>query len=116
MAVAKFVDIQANKSKANEFLKKERLNRERDQKIQQRLRATNRLPPETLEEIEKDPDLGMDIRLPSPKLQVPTTVDPLYVEKPIDKYEPTQTNLYRLRHKREAHQDRIVKRKWKAEP
>lgn len=115
-AVEKFADIQANKHKANDFLKGERLNRERDAKIQETLKATNRLPPETLEEIEKDPDLGMGTRIPSPKLQVPTQVDLLYVEKPIDRYEPSQSNLTRLRHRREADQDRIVKRKWKAEP
>jgi len=37
-------------------------------RIQDMLKTTNRLPPETLEEIEKDPDLGMDTRVPSPKL------------------------------------------------
>ena len=74
------------------------------------------MPPETLEEIEKDPGLGMNTRIPSPKLQMPTQVDLLYVEKPIDRYEPSQSNLTRLRHRREADQDRIVKRKWKAEP
>jgi len=115
-AVEKFAQIQANKQRANDFLKRERLNRSRDQKIQERLKATNRLPPETFEEIEKDPDLGMDIRIPSPKLEVPSQVDLLYVEKPIDRYEPTQSNLTRLRNRREADQDRIVKRKWKAEP
>lgn len=88
-AVEKYVAIQANRTRANEFLKRERLHREKDAHIQERLKATNRLPPETLEEIEKDPDLGMDTRVPSPKLQVPSQVDPLYVEKPIDRYEPT---------------------------
>jgi hypothetical protein len=60
------------------------------------------LPPETLEEIEKDPDLGIDTRLPEPKLLLPDSVDLLYVEKPIDRYEPTQSNLNRLRNRREA--------------
>lgn len=115
-AVEKYAQIHENKQQANEFLKRERQNRDRDQRIQARLRATNRLPPETLEEIEKDPDLGLDTRLPAPKLGVPSGVDLLYVEKPIDRYEPTQSNLTRLRHRREADQDRIVKRKWKAEP
>jgi len=116
-AVEKFAEILENKKKANDFVTRERLNRERDVKIQGRLKATNRLPPETLEEIEKDPDLGMDPRIPSPRLLVPSQVDLLYVEKPIDRYEPSQSNLTRLRHRREADlQDRIVKRKWKAEP
>jgi len=115
-AVEKYASILDNKHQANDFLRRERLNRDRDAKIQERLRATNRLPPETLEEIEKDPDLGMGGNMPSPRLQVPALVDPLYVEKPIGKYEPSQSNLARLRHRREADQDRVVKRKWKAEP
>ena len=115
-AVEKFAQIQANKQKANDFLKSQRQNRGRDQKIQENFKATNRLPPLTFEEICTDPDLGMDNRIPSPKLGLPTQVDLLYVEKPIDRYEPTQSNLTRLRNRREADQDRIVKRKWKAEP
>ena len=101
-AVEKFMMIHANKQKASDFLKRERLNRERDVRIQERLKSTNRLPPETLEEIEKDPDLGMDTRVPSPRLLVPPQVDLLYVEKPIGRYEPTQSNLTRMRHKRDA--------------
>lgn len=116
VAVEKYAAILDNKHQANEFLKRERLNRDRDTKIQERLRATNRLPPETLEEIAKDPDLGMAGYGQSQRLQVPAEVDPLYVEKPIGKYEPSQSNLTRLRHRREADQDRVVKRKWKAEP
>jgi hypothetical protein len=46
-AVEKYKEIQANKQNANEFLKRERLHREKDQQIQERLKATNRLPPET---------------------------------------------------------------------
>lgn len=116
-AVEEYAQILDNKQRANGFLKQERLNRERDARIQQRLRATNRLPPETLEEIEKDPDLGMDSRgPPTPKLSLPDQVDPLFVEKPIGKYEPSPSGLTRLRHRREADQDRLVKRKWKAEP
>ena len=115
-AVEKYAQIQANNKRATAFVTRERQNRERDLKIQERLKATNRLPPETLEEIGADPDLGMDTRMPSPKLGVPSQVDLLYVEKPIDRYEPTQSNLTRLRHRREADQDRIVKRKWKADP
>lgn len=116
-AVEEYAHILDNKHQANTFLRQERLNRERDAKILQRHKATNRLPPETLEEIEKDPDLGMDAGGPqTPKLQLPSQVDLLYVEKPIGKYEPSQSNLTRLRNRREADQDRVVKRKWKAEP
>ena len=115
-AVEKYRGIQANKQQANEFLKRERQHREKDQQIQARLKATGRPPPETQEEMANDPDLGMDTRMPSPKLRLPSQVDLLYVEKPIERYEPTQTDLTRLRHRREADEDRIVKRKWKAEP
>lgn len=87
-AVEKYKQIVANKQAANDFLTRERLHREKDLKIQERLKTTNRLPPETQEEIERDPDLGMDTRMPSPKLKLPNTVDQLYVEKPIDRYEP----------------------------
>lgn len=51
-----------------------------------------------------------------PQLLVPDQVDLLYVEKPIDRYEPSHTNLTRMRQRRDADQDRIIKRKWKAEP
>ena len=74
-----------------------RINREKDMKISQKVKATSRLPPETLEEIEKDPDLGFEYSMPEPKMELPSQVDPLYVEKPIGKYEPTQSNLNRLR-------------------
>ena len=80
------------------------------------MKATNKLPPETLEEIEKDPDLGMIGGSLTPRLLVPEQVDQLYVEKPIGKYEPSQSNLTRLRNRNQVDQDRIVKRKWKAEP
>ena len=72
------------------------------------------MPPETWEEIAKDPNLGMDTEYPEPMMGLPEEVDQLYVEKPIDKYEPMRTNT--LRAKRDADADRIIKRKWKAEP
>lgn len=87
--VEKYAKILENKQTANDFIKRERMNRERDVRIQEKLRATNRLPPESLEEIEKDPDLGMGGGPSTPKLLVPTTVDPLYVTKPLGKYEPS---------------------------
>lgn len=43
-------------------------------------------------------------------------VDPLYVEKPIGKYEPTAHNLDRIRAKKQGDEKRIVKKKFKAEP
>lgn len=112
--VQKYFDIKDNKDRANTFLKGERKHREQDARIQAKLKATGRLPPETWEEIEKDPGLGMDESYPEPKLELPDLVDPLYVEKPIDKYEPSRMNLARIR--RDADSDRIIKRKWKAQP
>jgi hypothetical protein len=44
---------------------------------------TGRAPPKTLEEIEKDPDLGMDYNIAVPKFPAYQAVDPLYVERPI---------------------------------
>ena len=54
----------------------------------------------TLEEIEKDPDLGMDIKVAEPGFEFVQDVDPLYVEKPIGKYEPSAANLDRMRAKK----------------
>ena len=45
-----------------------------------------------------------------------TDVDPLYVEKPIGKYEPSAQNLDRIRAKKLNADNRIVKKKFKAEP
>ena len=45
-----------------------------------------------------------------------TDVDPLYVEKPIGKYEPSAQNLDRIRAKKLNSDNRIVKKKFKAEP
>ena len=54
----------------------------------------------TLEEIEKDPDLGMDVKAIEPSFEFAQEVDPLYVEKPIGKYEPSAQNLDRMRAKK----------------
>jgi hypothetical protein len=43
----------------------------------------------TLEEIEKDPDLGLDVKVAEPTFEFVKEADPLYVEKPIGKYEPS---------------------------
>lgn len=88
-AIQRYAEIQANKQKANEFLRTQRVMREKEAKIHQKMRATNRPPPETLEEIEKDPDMGFEYTLPEPKLDL-SIPDQLYVEKPIGKYEPSQ--------------------------
>ena len=43
----------------------------------------------TLEEIEKDPDLGFSNKIAEPSFEFIEEADPLYVEKPIGKYEPS---------------------------
>jgi hypothetical protein len=43
-------------------------------------------------------------------------VEPLYVEKPVGKYEPTNASLKRIRARKDQVVNRIVKKKFKAEP
>jgi len=50
-----------------------------------------------------------------PKFEPYQNIDPLYVERPIDKYEPTQ-NYEKMRAKKESMVDKLVKRKFKPEP
>jgi len=70
----------------------------------------------TLEEMEKDVDLGINYKHAVPRFERQDFVDPLYVERPIDKYEPA-FNLDRIRAKREqGNADRTIKRKFKPEP
>ena len=44
--------------------------------------------------------MGMDYDMPDLKFDFVQDVDPLYVEKPIGKYEPTAQNLDRIRAKK----------------
>lgn len=80
------------------------------------MKETSRAPPQTLEEIEKDPDLGMNTVDFEPKFDIEKDVDPLYVEKPIGKYEPSASNLERMRAKKDQTADRILRKKFKLEP
>lgn len=57
------------------------------------MKSTSRPPPTTLEEIKNDIDLQMDFDMEPPMLAVPDYVDPLYVEKPLGKYEPSEAAL-----------------------
>lgn len=70
----------------------------------------------TLEEIKEDLDLGMDAAPSNMNFEFVQEVDPLYVEKPIGKYEPTASNLDRMRARKQTADNRIVKKKFKAEP
>ena len=78
-------------------MKHQRLGRERDVRITQKIKETQKAPPMTLEEIKEDLDLGMDTVIAEPRFEFVQEVDPLYVEKPIGKYEPTASNLDRMR-------------------
>jgi len=44
---------------------------------------TGKAPPKTLEEIEKDLDLGMHYEIKQPKFETYQNVEQLYVERPI---------------------------------
>jgi len=70
-------------------VKHERIDRAIDQRVQQKIKETGKRPPQTLEEIEKDLDLGMTYNMKEPRFEPYQPVEPLYVERPIDKYEPT---------------------------
>lgn len=56
---ALMVDRQ-NKTRFNDFLRSERLAREQSMRVAQKMKSTNRLPPQTLEEYKNDIDLGLD--------------------------------------------------------
>jgi tRNA(Ile2) C34 agmatinyltransferase TiaS len=106
----------ANKARFNNVVKHQRLQREKDNRIQQKVKETQRAPPMTLEEIEKDPDLGFDTRVAEPSFEFVQEVEPLFVEKPVGKYEPSAANLDRMRAKKQSTDNRLVKKKFKAEP
>lgn len=114
--IKEFLRIKANKNRFNNLVKHQRVNREKDHRITQKIKETQRAPPMTLEEIKDDLDLGMDLAMQEPKFEFVSEVDPLYVEKPIGKYEPTATNLDRMRTRKQQADNRIVKKKFKAEP
>lgn len=57
----------------------------------------------------------MSYNLGVPKFEPYQGIDPLYVERPIDKYEPT-VNYDKMRAKKESMVDKLVKRKFKPEP
>jgi|LauGreDrversion4_2_1035121.scaffolds.fasta_scaffold06067_15 hypothetical protein len=110
--------MRQNKTKYNDFIKTERLTREQNMKIVQKMKSTNKPPPQTLEDYKNDVDLDLDgglADLDPPNLPVPTQVDPLYVEKPIGEYEPYPH--FKSRKRFGGEQDtRIIKKKFKPEP
>jgi hypothetical protein len=115
--IDQYMMIRQNNAKYTDFVKTERGKRERDVKLQEKMKISSRAPPMTIEEIENDPDLGMnDFKIDEPNLQLPPATDSLYVEKPIDKYEPNQQKLQRLRARHEPDENKIIKKKFKPEP
>jgi hypothetical protein len=81
------------------------------------MKQTTRPIPNTLEEIYEDPDIGLgEYGLPEPMLVLPDASDPLYVEKPIDKYEPPENAATRNHNRVDHDENKLVKKKWKTEP
>lgn len=67
--------MRQNKTKYNEFIKHERQNREMNQRIQQKMKSTNKPPPQTLEDFKNDIDLDLAgglADLDPPDLAIPT--------------------------------------------
>ena len=83
----------------------------------EKMKSTNRPPPQTLEDFKNDVDLGLDgglIESEPPLLAIPNQVDSLYVEKPIGDYEPYAN--FKQRKRFGGDETRIIKKKFKAEP
>ena len=87
--IKQYLANKANKQRFNNLVKHQRLQREKDNRVTQKVKETARAPPMTLEEIEKDPDLGFSNKIAEPSFEFIEEADPLYVEKPIGKYEPS---------------------------
>ena len=113
--IQNYLANKANKQRFNNYVKHQRIDRQVDNRIQQKIAETGRQPPKTLEEIEKDVDLGMNYKVGVPKFEAYPDIDPLYVERPIAQYEP-QYNKDKMRAKQEQMSDKLVKRKFKPEP
>jgi hypothetical protein len=81
--ITTYLATKANKDRFNNYVKHERIDRTVDNRIKQKMRETGKQPPKTLEEIEKDLDLGMQYDIGVPKFESYQETDPLYVERPI---------------------------------
>ena len=82
-----------NKERYNNYIKDSRKARASQDRAAGVLKRTMKEKiPRSIEEIEADPDLGLnpeyDRLIAEPKLALPTENEPLYVEKPIGPYEP----------------------------
>lgn len=113
--------IRQNKTKFNDFVTTQRLQREEQQRITQKMKSTGKHPPQTLEEYKNDVDLGLAGGLADidpPNLPIPNQIDSLYVEKPIGNYEPYPHFKARKRLGAESglQENKIIKKKWKPDP
>jgi hypothetical protein len=67
--IATYLANKANKQRANNYIKHERIDRQIDNRIMQKMKETGRAPPKSLEEIERDLDLGMSYDLKEPRFE-----------------------------------------------
>lgn len=100
----------------NNYIKQSRFNREKKKKIVISQKRREKVLPKSIEEIESDPDIGLnDFNITYKEPQLMTDPYPLYVEKPIDKYEPIQADMGK-RQKVIFDENRIIRKKGKPEP
>lgn len=66
LEVQTYLANKANKERFNNYVKHERIDRTIDNRIAQKMKETGKAPPKTLEEIEKDLDLGMHYEIKAP--------------------------------------------------
>ena len=100
----------------NGYLKQSRLQREKKKKIVISQKRREKILPQTVEEIEADPDIGLDdFNLAKNEPKLPNEHYPLYVEKPIGSYEPMQADLIK-RQKIEFNENKLIRKKGKPNP
>jgi len=109
--------IQKNvKDDYNNYIKQSRLQREKKKKIVISQKRREKMLPQSVEEIEADPDIGLDdFNITYKEPQLSTEQYPLYVEKPIDRYEPIQADMSK-RHQVTFDENRLIRKKGKPEP
>jgi len=88
--IDQYMAIKQNKDTYNKFLRDQRGSRVKEERMIAKMKSTGQRPTYSLQDIfdKKDVDLGMDFIMEPPKLNLPQEVDPLFVIKPIGKYEP----------------------------
>ena len=100
----------------NQYLKQSRLQREKKKKIVISQKRREKILPKTVEEIEADPDIGLDdFKVTSTQLKLPKEHYPLVVDKPIGNYEPMQADMLK-RQKIEFNENKLIRKKGKLEP